>query len=61
MFIKWKEKYDAEVEDCHHSMRLCGDRMKKSLPKKKKKILFFFRVRLLPFLPESHLRRNSGP
>ena len=27
--IKWKEKYN-----CHHSLCLCGDRMKKSLPKK---------------------------
>ena len=32
--IKWKEKYDAAVVDCHHSLCLCGDRMKKSLPKK---------------------------
>ena len=22
--IKWKEKYDAVVVDCHHSLRLCG-------------------------------------
>ena len=33
--IKWKEKYN----DCHYSLRLCGDRMKTSLPKKR----FFFR------------------
>ena len=32
--IKWKEKYDAVVVDCHHSLRLCGDKMKMSLPKK---------------------------
>ena len=31
--IKWKEKYDVVVVDCHHSLCLCGDRMKKSLPK----------------------------
>ena len=24
--IKWKEKYDAVVVDCHHSLRFCGDR-----------------------------------
>ena len=30
--IKWKEKYDAVVVDCHHSLSLCGDRMKTSLP-----------------------------
>ena len=28
--IKWKEKYSAVVVDCHHSLRLYGDRMKKS-------------------------------
>ena len=33
--IKWKEKHVAVVVDCHHSLRLCGDRMKMSLPKKK--------------------------
>ena len=32
--IKWKEKYDAVVVDCHHSLRLCGERMKMSLNKK---------------------------
>ena len=37
--IKTKEKYDAVVADCHH----CGDRMKMSLPKKKKKKFYFFR------------------
>ena len=36
--IKWKEKYDSVVVDCHHNLCLCGDRMKMSLPKKKKKI-----------------------
>ena len=25
--IKWNEKYDAVVVDCHHSLH-CGDRMK---------------------------------
>ena len=30
--IKWKEKYDAVVVDCHHNSRLCGDRMKMSVP-----------------------------
>ena len=27
--IKWKEEYHAVVVDCHHSLRLCGDRMNK--------------------------------
>ena len=30
--IKWKEKYDALVADCHHSLCSCGDSMKMSLP-----------------------------
>ena len=30
--IKWKECSGSI--DCHHSWRLCGDRMKMSLPKK---------------------------
>ena len=34
--IKWKEKYNAVVVDCHHSLCLCDDRTKMSLPKKKK-------------------------
>ena len=33
--IKWKDKYDAVVVDCHHSLHLCRDRMKMSHPKKK--------------------------
>ena len=37
--IKWKDKYDAVVVDCHHSLCLCGDRMKVSVLKKK----YFFR------------------
>ena len=41
--IKWKEKYDVVVVDCHHSLRLCVDRMKMSLPKKKNIYIFFFR------------------
>ena len=32
--INWKERHDAVVVDCHHSLRFCGDRMKMSLPKK---------------------------
>ena len=39
--IKWKEKYDAVVVDCHHSLCLCDDRMKMSPPKKN--IFFFYR------------------
>ena len=35
--IKWKDKYDAVVVDCHHSLRLYGDRMEMSLSYKKKK------------------------
>ena len=30
IIIKWKEKYDAVVVDCHHNLHLCGDRMKMS-------------------------------
>ena len=29
--IEWKEKYVAEVVDCHHTLLSCGDRIKKSL------------------------------
>ena len=36
---KWKEKYNAVVVDCHHSLRLCGDKIKMSLPN----FFFFFR------------------
>ena len=32
--VKWKKKYDAVVVDCHHSLCLCDDRMKISIPKK---------------------------
>ena len=32
--IKWKEKYNAVVVDCHHSLLSCGERMKMSLPEK---------------------------
>ena len=46
--IKWKEKYDAVVVDCHHSLCLCGDIMKKSLPRKKKRNFFFLET------PTSH-------
>ena len=49
--IKWKQKYNAVVLDCHHSLRLCGDRMKMSL---------FFLGRL-PLLPGSHLGQNFSP
>ena len=48
--IKWKENYDAVVVDCHHSLCLCGDRMKMSLPKKR----FFFFLGRLPLLPGSN-------
>ena len=27
---KWKEKYDALVEDCHHRLCSCSDRLKMS-------------------------------
>ena len=30
--IAWKEKYDAVVVDYHHSLHLCGERMKMSFP-----------------------------
>ena len=40
IFIKWKEKYNAVVVDCHHTLHLCGYRMKMSLPKKN--FFFFF-------------------
>ena len=55
--IKWKEKCDTVVVDSHHSLRLCGDRMKMSLPNKKKKnkqffffLFLFFFYRLFSFL-----------
>ena len=53
--IKWKEKHDGVVIDCHHSLRLFGNRMKMSLPKKN---VFLGR---LPLLPGSHLGQNFGP
>ena len=40
--IKWKEKYNSVVVDCHYSLRLCGDRMKMSLSKTKQNKTFFF-------------------
>ena len=51
--IKWKEKYDAVVVDCYHSLRLCSDRMKMSPPPQKKRKNFF--LGRLPLLPGSHL------
>ena len=53
--IKWQEKYDAVVVNCHHRLRFYGDRMKMNLPKK----IFLGRLSLLP---GSHIgRRNFGP
>ena len=49
--IKWKEKYDAVVADCHHNLCFCGDRTKMGFPKKKY-------LGRLPLLPGSHLRQN---
>ena len=57
--IKWNEKYDAVVVDCHHSLCLCGDRMKKS-PTVPKKIVFFVGGRL-PLLPGAHLEQRFVP
>ena len=57
--IKWKEKYDAVVEICHHCLHLCGERMKMSLPKKQKKNIYV--VGRLPLLPRSHLGPKFGP
>ena len=41
--IKWKEKYNADIVNCYHSLSVCGDRMKMSLHQKYKgkKNLFF--------------------
>ena len=57
--IKWKENYDAVLVDYHHSLCLCGDKMKLSLPKKNNFFfiyLFFFfgGGGRLPLLPGSH-------
>ena len=41
--------YKAVVVDCHHTLHLCGYRMKMSLPKKN---IFLERLQLLP---RSHL------
>ena len=43
MAIKWKEKYDAVVVDCHHSLHLCGGNENESPKKKKKEFFIFFR------------------
>ena len=53
--IKWKEKYDAVVVDCHHSLCLCGDRMKKSLP------IFFFFFRETPTSLRVQFRAKFQP
>ena len=45
---------DEVVVDCHHSLCVCGDRMKMSLPKK-------ITLERLPLLPGSHFGRESGP
>ena len=45
--IKWEEKYDAVVVDCHHTLRLCGDRIKMGLLKKK----FFRETPTSPWVP----------
>ena len=63
--IKWKEKYDPVVVDCHNSLCSCGDKMKMSLPK----IIFFFREAStspwIPFgakfRPLGQLSRSSCP
>ena len=54
--MKRKEKYNAVVVDCHHSLYLCDDRMKISLPR-----FFFFFLKGDPLLPGSHLGRNFWP
>ena len=54
---KWKENYDAVVVDCHHSLRMCGDKMKMSLSKK----IFFSLLGRLPLLPGSNLGQNFRP
>ena len=59
--IKWKEKYNAEVVDCHHSLLLSGDRMKTSLSKKN----FFTTSPWVPFRakfrPLGQLFRQVAP
>ena len=45
--IKSKEKCDAMVVDCHHSLRLCVDKMKMILSKR----FFFFCFRETPTSP----------
>ena len=60
--LKCKEIYDAMEVDCHHSLRSCGDKMKMSLPKIKKKKYFFLRKTpnspCVPFRAKFH---PSGP
>ena len=53
--IKLMEKYDVVVVDCPHSFGFCDDRMKMSLPEKKKLL------GRLTLLPGSHLERNFSP
>ena len=56
--IKWKEKYHAVVVDCHHSLRLCGDRMIMSLHKKN---VFFRETPTSPWVPFRVIFRPSFP
>ena len=51
--IKWKEKYDAVVVDCNHSLRLCGEVTEWKWVSLKK--IFLER---LPLLPGSHSGSN---
>ena len=55
--IKWKEKYNAVLVDCHNSLCLCGDSMKISLPKK---ITFFMETPTSPWVPFSVKFRPLG-
>ena len=52
--IKWKEKYD----DCHHTLHLCGDRIKMSLPQKVDFYIFFKETPSSPWVP---FRKNFRP
>ena len=40
--IERKEKFDAVVADCHHSLHLCGERIKMNASKKTHMCIYYF-------------------
>ena len=55
--ITWKEKYDAVVVDCHHSLSLCGDRIKMN----RTDFFFFFTSLWVPFRAKFGPRATISP